>query len=241
MTLRTWLRLASLVLGATALAALIWWAGALVAVAEVRPLESAWIRALICVVILLGIAGLIGWELYCRHRATRLLQTEMAESKSHDTDEAVLKERMADALATLRKARGGKGNALYDLPWYIIIGPPGAGKTTALVRSGLKFPLAKGRTPEAVAGLGGTRYCDWWFTDEAVIVDTAGRYTTQDIDAQGDRASWLSFLDLLRKARPRQPINGVLVAISLEDLLTGGEEAIEAHAVAVRKRLLELH
>ncbi len=92
-----------------------------------------------------------------------------------------------------------------------------------------------------MAGLGGTRYCDWWFTEDAVLIDTAGRYTTQDSSAKGDRASWLSFLDLLHRTRPRQPINGVLVAISLEDLLTGGAEGVEAHATVVRARLAELH
>jgi len=52
-----------------------------------------------------------------------------------------------------------------------------------------------------------------------VLIDTAGRYTTQDSDAKVDRKSWLSFLDMLRTNRPRQPINGVLVAISIEDIL----------------------
>ena len=41
----------------------------------------------------------------------------------------------------------GSATYLYDLPWYILIGPPGAGKTTALVNSGLKFPLAEGGAP----------------------------------------------------------------------------------------------
>ena len=53
-------------------------------------------------------------------------------------------------------------------------------------------------------GVGGTRYCDWWFTDEAVLIDTAGRYTTQDSDAKADRKSWLAFLDMLR-AEPAAP------------------------------------
>ena len=127
---------------------------------------------------------------------------------------------MKDALATLKTASGGKGDYLYDLPWYVLIGPPGAGKTTALVNSGLKFPLSRGATPAAIAGVGGTRYCDWWFTEDAVLIDTAGRYTTQDSDAKADKQSWFAFLDLLKKNRPRQPINGVIVAISLEDLLT---------------------
>ena len=136
-------------------------------------------------------------------------------------DAVVLSEKMRDALATLRQAKGTKADYLYDLPWYILIGPPGSGKTTALVNSGLKFPLARGgQSPAFVEGVGGTRYCDWWFTEEAVLIDTAGRYTTQDFDAKGDRKSWLAFLDLLKRNRPKQPINGVLVAISLEDLLT---------------------
>ena len=120
-----------------------------------------------------------------------------AELPADDTD--VLKDRMKDALATLKTASSGKGNFLYDLPWYVLIGPPGSGKTTALVNSGLKFPLAKGTSPAAVAGVGGTRYCDWWFTEDAVLIDTAGRYTTQDSDAHLDKQSWLGFLDLLKK------------------------------------------
>ena len=148
---------------------------------------------------------------------------------------------MKDALATLKQSSGGKKDYLYDLPWYLLIGPPGSGKTTALVNSGLKFPLSRGATPAAIAGVGGTRYCDWWFTEDAVLIDTAGRYTTQDSDAKADKQSWLSFLDILKKNRPRQPVNGVIVAISLEDLLTLSSAELAAHSNAIRTRLLELH
>ena len=74
-----------------------------------------------------------------------------------------------------------------------------------------------------------------------MLIDTAGRYTTQDSDARSDKQSWFSFLDLLKKNRPRQPINGVIVAISVEDLLTLPPAEITAHANAIRARLLELH
>jgi type VI protein secretion system component VasK len=105
------------------------------------------------------------------------------------------------------------------LPWYLIIGPPGCGKTTALVNSGLRFPLADQFGKNAIEGTGGTRNCDWWFTDEAVLLDTAGRYTTQDSYAEVDSAAWGGFLGMLKKYRPRRPINGVLVALSLADLI----------------------
>src|SRR5512138_1478090 len=97
------------------------------------------------------------------------------------------------AINGLKSSRlGHKGrDALSLLPWYIIIGPPGAGKTTALRSSGLQFPYAKGGK---VKGVGGTRNCDWWLTNQAVILDTAGRWATQE----DDREEWLAFLDLLR-------------------------------------------
>ena len=81
-----------------------------------------------------------------------------------------------------------------------------------------------------MAGVGGTRLCDWWFTENAVLIDTAGRYTTQDSNAAVDRAGWHAFLDLLRRTRPRQPLNGVIVAIALSDIAEAPSKERTAHA-----------
>ncbi len=240
MNLATWLRIVAILIGAVALAALIWFGGPFVAFGEVRPFESFWVRLPIAVLLLVGALVWIALIVIRRRKATAAL-TEALEKQESTGDGAALSSAMKDALATLKSARGKGGDYLYDLPWYVIIGPPGAGKTTALVNSGLKFPLARGATPAAVAGSGGTRYCDWWFAEDAVLIDTAGRYTTQDTDTKAEKSSWFSFLDLLKTNRPRQPINGVLVAISVEDLLTSSPEEIAAHADAIRARLLELH
>jgi type VI secretion system protein ImpL len=150
-----------------------------------------------------------------------------------------MRQKLRQALAKLRRSMLGRRH-LYELPWYIIIGPPGAGKTTAIVNSGLQFPLADEMGKTAIGGVGGTRNCDWWFTNDAVLVDTAGRYTTQESDAEADNAGWLGFLSLLKKYRKRQPINGAIVAISLSDLSMTDEITQKAHAAAVRRRLHEL-
>ena len=236
-----WLWIALSVLGALLLAALVWFAGPLISVADYTPLEGTGVRLIIVAVIFLIVGAIIAWRIVARLRAVAALEKAMTESVQDDSDAPVLKQKMEDALLTLKNSGKADGPALYDLPWYLIIGPPGAGKTTALVNSGLRFPLAVGGGPQAVAGVGGTRYCDWWFTDSAILIDTAGRYTTQDSDAKADKRSWLSFLDLLRRNRPRQPINGVLVAISIADLLTLSATDIAAHADAIRRRLDELH
>ena len=240
MTWAFWLWMALSVLGALLLAALIWFGGPLISVADTAPLEGTGVRLIIVAIIFLVVGAVIAWRVVKRMRAAAALERAMTEAAQEDSDAPILKQKMEDALLTLRNSKTG-GAALYDLPWYLIIGPPGAGKTTALVNSGLRFPLAVSGGPQAVAGIGGTRYCDWWFTDQALLIDTAGRYTTQDSDAKVDRRSWLSFLDLLRRNRPRQPINGVLVAISIADLLTLSAQEISAHADAIRRRLDELH
>src|SRR6185295_20063227 len=116
----------------------------------------------------------------------------------------------------------------------------GAGKTTALLNAGLTFPLAAEMGQSAVAGVGGTRMCEWWFTEDAVLIDTAGRYTTQDSDAAVDRAGWEGFLDLLKRTRPRQPLNGVIVAIALSDIAEAPSKERTAHAREIRARIKEL-
>ena len=227
--------------GLGSLAAVVYFAGPFIAFGSWHPLENAIVRNIIILLLVAGAAGIAGFGFLRRRKGAKQIADGISGTEQTVNDEPVLKERMKDALATLKTASGNKSGYLYDLPWYVIIGPPGAGKTTALVNSGLKFPLAGGATPAAVAGVGGTRYCDWWFTEEAVLIDTAGRYTTQDSDAKSDKESWFSFLDLLKKSRPRQPINGVLVAISVEDILTMSRQDLAAHAEAIRMRLLELH
>ena len=149
---------------------------------------------------------------------------------------AAMKEKLTTALNLLKKASGSRGY-LYEQPWYAIIGPPGAGKTTALLNAGLTFPLAAEMGQGPIAGVGGTRMCEWMFADDAVLIDTAGRYTTQDSDAAVDKAGWDAFLSLLKRTRARQPLNGVIVAIALSDIATAPAPERQAHARAIRRRI----
>jgi type VI secretion system protein ImpL len=130
---------------------------------------------------------------------------------------------------------------IYKLPWYIIIGAPGSGKTTLLSNTGINFPVKDDSGQTKIRGIGGTRNCDWLFSDEAIFIDTAGRYTTQDSDKTIDAAAWKRFLKLLKKYRPQRPVNGVLFTLSLSDMLTWSEEEFSRHAWIFRQRVLELH
>ncbi|MFC6589369.1 hypothetical protein ACFQDZ_20890 [Sulfitobacter pacificus] len=71
-----------------------------------------------------GILGLIGLIYLLRWRSRRKKARKLEESLLPDQtgDGKVLAENMKLALDKLKKS-GGK-NYLYDLPWYVIIGPP---------------------------------------------------------------------------------------------------------------------
>ncbi|HFF8939392.1 type VI secretion system membrane subunit TssM [Serratia ureilytica] len=249
--------------GITALAFIIWTIGPLVAIGDYRPLEPELNRqiAIGAIYLIWFLCRLIP-RLYSAWFNSRLLSNLRAaeavpaeDGKPEIKPDDPLAQRFDEAAQLLKKARFAPGQGdgkhrwmtrfsrqyLYQLPWYVIIGAPGAGKTTALVNSGLHFPLADRFGKSALRGVGGTRNCDWWFTNDAVLLDTAGRYTTQESQREEDAGEWQSFVALLKKYRTRQPINGVMVTISVADLLSDSAEARAAQASALRKRLIELH
>jgi type VI secretion system protein ImpL len=249
--------------GLLAGALLIWWVGPEISISNFRPFETETVRWIQIAVLVLTPVGRITWKFFKARSASAALidglvqqpaRTE-AQKDPAATEVAQLRQRFEEAVGLLRKRRfGGEKPSLwtqirslgsqqylYNLPWYVFIGAPGSGKTTALVNSGLRFPLATRLGQEAVRGVGGTRDCDWWFTDEAVFLDTAGRYTTQQSHRDVDAGAWNGFLKLLKKSRPRRPINGVLLTVSVGDLLQESLAEREAHTQAIRARVHELY
>jgi type VI secretion system protein ImpL len=246
------------------LSLLVWYVGPLLAIsladAKLEPLAPDWVRwSLIAAIWLLWlIKVLIRW--WRARNMNDALLSQLVKMQAPKPGEgqaagsrevAELGRRFEEAAAVLKKTRfsaNEKGGMLallsnqyvYQLPWYAFIGAPGSGKTTALVNAGLTFPLAEQFGKAAIRGVGGTRNCDWWFTNEAVLVDTAGRYTTQESNESVDKAEWQGFLGLLKRFRPRQPLNGVLLTLSVSDLLQMSAQEREVHAATLKARLAEL-
>lgn len=232
------------------LGTLIWLVGPLVAIAEHKPLATEVARF----GVILGLLLIWGFDnLRARDRertaGEMLTRSLVREGKPQqqgtaavvDAEQTVLAQKLREALKILQRAKLHKGQKLYQLPWYVVIGAPGSGKTTALKNAGLRFPLESQLGDNPVQGAGGTRYCDWWFTDQAVLLDTAGRYTTQDNPKESAGQAWLGFLGDLRKGRPKRPLNGIIVAVSVQDLLTKTPTQQAMQATAIKRRIQELN
>ena len=228
------------------LAASIWFVG------DLLFEDPGWIRlTAIGIIVLIWVVISALWLLKAR-RANKKMADAIAEDAEADmsgeaisAEEKALKTKFAAAMRDLSKMRfktKGGVKYIYQLPWYVFVGPPGSGKTTALKAledSGLQFLMQSGEKID-IEGVGGTRNCNWVFTNEAVFIDTAGRFTQQGSDAAVDSAGWRNFLKLLKKSRPLEPVNGAIVAVGLGELAQASEAEIDAHARALRARLDEL-
>ncbi|MEM8662547.1 MAG: type VI secretion system membrane subunit TssM, partial [Pseudomonadota bacterium] len=224
---------------------LIWFYGSLLSLGDFRPFESAQNRLIaIAIIIALWLVYVIVTAVRSRRADKKMMDDladggELSPEAEAKAEVKVLRDRLREAMSLMRKVVGRRFGYVYELPWYLVVGAPGAGKTTVLRNSGLKFPIGDAMVAEPVEGIGGTRNCNWWFAEEAILIDTAGRYTTQGDFKGTDKAGWLGFLDLLRKHRRAQPVNGVIVTISVGDILTQPPDERLKEMRAVRQRLAE--
>lgn len=230
--------------GLLAISIFIWFVGPLIAIAGSEPFKSEFNRLLMIAVLIFGWGAM---NLFRQQKERKeqdesiqhLLEVDSLNDNEAASEIDVMRERIDRAVQIITKDGKGKKN-LYNLPWYVLIGPPGTGKTSALKHSGLEFPLSDALGSDSVSGIGGTRHCDWWFTNKAVLIDTAGRYTTQDSQVQVDSKAWYGFLGLLKKYRKQRPINGAIVTLSLASMMTQTRTERGLHARAIKNRLQEL-
>lgn len=218
-------------------------AGPYFAFAEFYPLAALSTRIIVILVVLF-IYLLVQFIKY--HRQMKKQQNLVKDITEEDglndvinSESAELKNKFDEAFKLLKNKKGGQ-NTLTDIPWYMIIGSPGSGKTTLLSNSGLQFPLFNELGNQAVQGVGGTKNCDWWITQDAVLLDTAGRYSSQDSHQKADQTGWNNFLGLIKKYR-RKPISGLLVSFSMSDLMSMNEYEMSQHILQMKKRIAEVN
>ncbi|WP_338545500.1 type VI secretion system membrane subunit TssM [Pseudomonas benzopyrenica] len=232
---------------ALSLGSLVWTLGPLLAFAGHSPWTSVTHRlATLCGLLLawgLAMALLQGWQQRQRrlHLATEAGQHDQLRAERINDEAHELQSRARDAYSTLQGAglyRGRSQRWRRELPHYLLLGPEGAGKTSLLDFSGLEFPLNTERS-RLTRDVSGTRHCDWYFAEQGVLLDTAGRYLTQG-DAPVDSSAWQTLLQLLRSQRRTRPLNGILVVLPVAQLTSGNEVALEILARQVRARLHEV-
>ncbi|HCC5836716.1 TPA: type VI secretion system membrane subunit TssM [Citrobacter farmeri] len=126
---------------------------------------------------------------------------------------------------------------LWQLPWYMVIGPAGSGKT-ALLREG--FPSDIIYVPEAVRGAEQCLYLTPHVGKQAVIFDIDGALCEQPDTDVLHRRLWEHALNWMVQKRARQPLNGLILTLDLPDLLTADKRHREHLLQMLRGRLQDV-
>lgn len=193
----------------------------------------------------LGIGGVFLRRMWLKRREQRFVQqvieqdeARMRKLKGKEKDELKeLQVRWKEAINALKRSHLRKsGNPLYVLPWYLVMGESGSGKTTAIKSARLSSPFVE---VKRTSGISGTRNCDWWFFEQAILLDTAGRYAIP-VDEGRDKEEWQRFLNLLVKYRKKEPIHGLIITVAADKLLETSKEALEEDGRKIRHRIDEL-
>ncbi len=223
------------VIGLLSVIAIIWYAGPHVGLTG-RVARFAVIGAVVGMVVLFLVVRAVVYKIRGKRLAKEIVDGDDNDSRAEVEE---IRHKLREAISSIRSSSIGlkyKGQAaLYALPWYMVIGPSAAGKTSMVRNSGLEFPVSQNREID-LRGIEGTRNCDWWFSSEAIFLDTSGRYTSSD-DCDDE---WHGFLSMLRQHRPKQPVSGIIVVLPLPEIVANTDSGVADHVKTIRRRINEL-
>ncbi|WP_447743138.1 type VI secretion system membrane subunit TssM [Pseudomonas laurentiana] len=238
----------------------IWWLGPAWSWQGYRPLASVEFRSVAS--LWLVVLPLVCWLIVVRSRLQRLkFEREQIAAAEADPGlghvQAQELEMNRQLASFLEHARGRRQS--YRLPFYLVLGGEGSGKSSLVEHSAQRFSLthidraqAQGlRRKSPASGI------NWWISDEAVIIDPPGRLLTQDgchpgpqkADAQahpimppvGTQARlWTHLLAWLARKRGTRAISGLLLAIDIAALVQATPEERTALAHVLRSRIAEV-
>ncbi|BAU58576.2 IcmF-related protein [Halorhodospira halochloris] len=191
-----------------------------------------------CVSLLWPLSGTVLVFLMYFRRRSRIKRLSPLASGADEHRLTLMKDSINSGVRAIQRARGNSEKSkkgLDKLPWYLVIGETSSGKSQFLRNSGLNFPHGEPRTT-IERDTESASWCDWWLSESAAFIDTSGRL----IDGEDSRGEWATLLQQLKQWRPRKPLNGVLVVVSVGDLLRSNEEALNRKAMLIRERLDDL-
>lgn len=246
---RIWWRVPLFVMLALTCCVLVWEIGPFFLTGDVYPLVSKLNRLIVLAIIVFITLLYAAWKLLLAlsvnpdllqnlirfHKARPDVQNDASAVAAVIRNAASWTRKMNSSVSLWQRCFLAK-KAHSELPWYLVLGNESSGKTSLIASSGQNFPQ-----PEQLSRVGTpampTAHCECWFANDALFIDTAGKYVN---DSKTWQAQWDSLVNAIGKYRPVKGVNGAIVAISAADILQGNKAELRDLAVAIRSRLGEL-
>ncbi|CAL7963128.1 type VI secretion system protein ImpL [Gammaproteobacteria bacterium] len=158
------------------------------------------------------------------------------ESQQAEQELKILEGDIAAAYNFLRKNRNSHFAGKKKIPLYLLLGPSRFGKTTLLAQAGLNL---KNFNHQSLNHVTPTKYCSFWFSPDALYIDTAGTYTKPEITKPRNDLIWQGFIKLLQKYFGKHAISGALIILDLP-AIAQDVTLLKKTLFCIRERIYEL-
>jgi len=193
---------------------------------------------LIITVILLAWALFLGLHFLARWRRSKSVRhfrrpQAGAEPKySGSTEANELGERLARTVQWLKESKLAEAgrDPVYDLPWYIVVGPQDSGKSSIIAQSGFTFSYTDPKKSAGQSGVFPTTTCDLWVANEALFIDPSGKYLARDDSI----SAWHDTLIQIKKHRRAKPIDGLVLVVDTAHLMGLDDDSLREEADRIR-------
>jgi type VI secretion protein IcmF len=223
---------------------LVWWLGPRIAIQELRPLASIWGRGGFTLLWLWLMLGILSWRVW---RKMQQLKAERQRGVGLEQDPLQVaidkQERFLDHWLQALVGHWGKG-ALYAMPWYLVLGLSGSGKTSLIHRANPANKLNP-RLDAELRDVANEQAIGIWLGEQAVLLDPSGELLSQpdlkqEPQARRHERLWLHLLNWLHQKRHRQPLNGLIWVVDLAWLSGASVAERKAYAQLMRARLRDV-
>jgi type VI secretion system protein ImpL len=229
----------------------VWWVGPLIAIGPYFPLGDVWVRQVIIALVLCWalwpfVAIFFSWIF--RHarapipqRKKKTVQLDRVSARFHDAMLTLQHTDLASQKTRWQRWRQRRKRQYIDAkPWFLVMGPSGCGKTSIIYESGEKFLLSEQYGLAQTTDIGPTQDCNWWLTDRAVYIDTAGEWILLHGQSEAAGTARQKLFSMIRKHRRYPGVDGIILCLDVEMLLHASLTERKSLADTLRLRILEV-
>lgn len=139
---------------------------------------------------------------------------------------------IASVVAAVGHAHPSHPRGIYAIPWYLVAGDPGSGRSTAIHAMHLSWPAGDAALRLPVP----SPLCTYWLPKEAVLIEPEA----QVIGPRRNPELLGALCDALRAARPREAIDGILLVLNIADFADLDDAGLESYGNRMRQVLVEI-
>ncbi len=223
------------------LAALIWLFGARMTVFGITPFGNEVLRGWLALFLTtLGVMLLVVWfiSLWREYKAERS-EREARPLTPEQLETRAMRQVFERATSVMAGRWEGAGDPINGLPWYLVMGAPGSGKSTMITASEMRRPIDHelAAATADLRGSGSGTMLEWHVAgSEAVLLQLSGSaFVAPETRSPIERHVWARFLKELQRVRPRRPLNGVILVIDLAEFCEMDTTARDAYATSIRR------